>query len=313
MSKEIKLFFPTLDADATLTLLENDAPQSCAAVWQALAQPFEATLERAAGAPAVHVPTPVAAVPAENDDMAPMAGDVLLQAGGAGGARPVLSVTYDRARRDQPPQAAPAGNLCAVVSQNLAVIRQAAEAARQGPLAVRVQRVAPAPAPFVRDGIIQVGLVVESIEKSADMWWRLFGVGPWKVYSYGRPLLKFLNYGGEAADFGFRIALAWIGPLCIELIEPGEGVSIYHDFAREHGYGLHHLAVGVDDMREAIAQAAAAGLSVTQEGGGQGLDGSGHFAYLDSDRHVDAIIELVEFPKRRVKPDKLYPPHAIGQ
>lgn len=310
MSREIKLVFPTIDAEATATLLEKDAPQTCDAVWRMLERPCEAMLAADAASPTVRVPLPAVQAPAENDGALPQSGDLLLCAAQDGGA-PALSVTYDRTPRGAPAPG-PAGNLFGIISSNLASVRQAARATAGRPLPVRVQRVPPSPMPFVRDGIIQVGLVVENLEKSAGMWWTLFGVGPWKIYGYGRPLLKFLGYHGEPADFHFRIALAWIGPLCIELIEPGEGASIYHDFAREHGYGLHHLAAGVEDMQAAIAQAKAAGLAVTQEGGGQGLDGSGHFAYLDSDQHMDAIIELVEFPKLRVKPDKLYPPQALG-
>mgnify|MGYP000523654973 CR=1 FL=1 len=38
-----------------------------------------------------------------------------------------------------------------------------------------------------------------------------------------------------------------------------EGDTVYADFVKEHGYGVHHFGVLVEDMEEAIAQAEAAG------------------------------------------------------
>jgi 4-hydroxyphenylpyruvate dioxygenase-like putative hemolysin len=91
------------------------------------------------------------------------------------------------------------------------------------------------------------------------------------------------------------------------LIEAAEGDSVYADFIREHGYGMHHLAVSVEDMPTAIAQAASVGARVMQEGSGHGLDGSGHFAYVDTEQILGTIIELVQYPKQRIPPEKIYP------
>jgi len=161
--------------------------------------------------------------------------------------------------------------------------------------------------PFLRDGIIQVGQVVKDLDRAVERYWKLFGIGPWRMYTYCKPLLKIFNYHGEPVDSRFRVALCWIGPLCIELIEEIQGDTIYADFVREHGYGLHHLGVGVGDMEAGLAQAQAAGISIMQEGGGQGADGSGHFAYLDTESEVGTIIELIQFPELRVPPERIYP------
>ena len=105
-----------------------------------------------------------------------------------------------------------------------------------------------------------------------------------------------------------RIALSWIGSLRIELIEMLEGDTVYAEFVKEHGYGLHHFGVLVDDMEEALAQAEKAGLAMTQDGAGFGLDGDGHYAYLDTEKEIGVTIELIERPKRRVPPERIYPP-----
>ncbi len=161
--------------------------------------------------------------------------------------------------------------------------------------------------PFLRDGIAQVCIIVEDLDKAVENYWKMFGIGPWRFYTYGKPLVKKMSYKGKPAEYRMRIALSYIGPLRIELIEPLEGDTIYRDFVEEHGYGVHHLGVLVEDMRAAIAQAEAAGLTMTQDGSGFGLDGDGHYAYLNTEDKIGVTIELIERPKGRVAPEKIYP------
>jgi 4-hydroxyphenylpyruvate dioxygenase-like putative hemolysin len=162
--------------------------------------------------------------------------------------------------------------------------------------------------PYLKNGIDQLCLIVEDLDKAVESYWKLFGIGPWRIYTYGKPLLKRMRYRGEPGDYKMRLALAQMGPLQIELIEPLEGDSVYADFVRKHGYGLHHIAVPVEDMEAAIAQAEAAGLTVAQYGEGYGRDGDGSFAYLDSEAQVGTTIELLQRPRRKREPDRVYPP-----
>jgi hypothetical protein len=96
--------------------------------------------------------------------------------------------------------------------------------------------------------------------------------------------------------------------LGIELIEMVQAPTIYHDWVEKHGYGPHHVGILVEDMGAALAEAREAGLAVIQEGTGFGLDGDGHFAYLDTEDALGMAVELIEVPKRRVAPDKVFPP-----
>lgn len=161
--------------------------------------------------------------------------------------------------------------------------------------------------PFLRNGIAQVALIVPDLDVAVEAYWKLFGVGPWQMYTYGKPLVQRMTYRGQAADYRMRLALSHIGSLRIELIEMLDGETIYADFVREHGYGLHHIGVLVDDMEEALAQANAAGFEVIQDGAGFGLDGDGHYAYLDTAKSIGTTIELIQRPKRRVSPERVYP------
>jgi methylmalonyl-CoA/ethylmalonyl-CoA epimerase len=162
--------------------------------------------------------------------------------------------------------------------------------------------------PFLQNGVAQVALIVEDLEEAVEAYWKLFGIGPWHFYTYGQPLVQRMSYHGQPGEYKMRIALSYLGPLRIELIEMVEGDTVYADFVREHGYGVHHFGLLVEDMEEAIAQAEAAGLTMTQDGAGFGRDGDGHYAYLDTEEQIGVTLELIERPKGRVPPEKVYPP-----
>ena len=161
---------------------------------------------------------------------------------------------------------------------------------------------------FLKHGVEQIAVLVEDLDEAMERYWSLLGVGPWTVYTYRRPLLRMARYRGQDADPAQRIALARLGSLRIELIEMLQGPSLFHDWVAEHGYGPHHVGVQVEDMDAALAEARAAGLRVLQEGAGYGLDGDGHYAYLDTEDALGMVLELSEMPKRRIAPDRIYPP-----
>jgi methylmalonyl-CoA/ethylmalonyl-CoA epimerase len=171
-------------------------------------------------------------------------------------------------------------------------------------------RLGTAPLPFLKDGAAQVGFVVKDLEESVEAWHRLFGIGPWQFYTYGTPLVKRMSRHGEPTEYRMRVALSWLGPLRIELIQPLEGDTVYAEFVREHGYGLHHLGVLTLDMDGALAQAGAAGLAMTMDGAGFGKGGDGHYAYLDTDALLGTTIELIQRPKERMEPEKVWPEGA---
>ncbi|MBN1266245.1 MAG: VOC family protein [Anaerolineales bacterium] len=164
------------------------------------------------------------------------------------------------------------------------------------------------PLPFLNNGVTQVAILVPDLDRAVENYYTYFGIGPWHFYTYARPVLSHMAYYGKPADFKMRIALSYLGDTRIELIEAVEGDTIYADFIRDHGYGPHHYGLVVENMHSAIAEAEASGLQVIMEGSGFGPDGDGHFAYLDTEEKLGVILELIERPKRRFPPEKIYPP-----
>ncbi len=71
---------------------------------------------------------------------------------------------------------------------------------------------------------------------------------------------------------------------------------------------MHHFGILVDDMRDALTQIDSVGLNMIQDGSGFGLAGDGHYAYLDTEKSLGVTLELIQRPKARVQPEKIYPP-----
>ncbi len=149
----------------------------------------------------------------------------------------------------------------------------------------------------------QVALVVRDLERAAAAWSPIVRGAGWRVWTYGSQTLRSLTYRGAPGTFRMRIALAGSDPQ-IELIEPLDGPSVFHEHLERHGEGLHHVGIYVPD---AAAAAAASGFAILQDGHGFGADGSGAFVYLDTVAAHGTIVELIEVPRERRPPEAVLP------
>ena len=145
----------------------------------------------------------------------------------------------------------------------------------------------------------QLGYVIADLDEAMGHWIRTLGVGPFFVFDVGVDDYR-LRGQTQAGPIGATIALANVGSLQIELIEPhGDGPSLWHEFlAANPAGGLQHLSWWPDDYGAAVADAAAAGWRV----GHDGVIGGGRFAYYDMapPGHPGTVIEIAEMiPSRR--------------
>jgi methylmalonyl-CoA/ethylmalonyl-CoA epimerase len=93
--------------------------------------------------------------------------------------------------------------------------------------------------------IDHIGIAVESIEE---------------MLPYYRDGLG-LEYGGEEVieEQKVRVAFFGIGESSIELLEPTSKDSPIGKFLAKRGPGIHHVAVRVDNIKQALAQHEASG------------------------------------------------------
>lgn len=137
------------------------------------------------------------------------------------------------------------------------------------------------PAKIKCKGINQVAIVVEDLEQVAADYWNILGIGPWAIYNWEAPLVYDRKYYGKAAWARERIALAQVGKVQLELVQPVEGPSIYRDWLDQHGEGLHHMNFLVDDVDEAERILAEEGFPSIQSGKFGPREQKGAYNYIE--------------------------------
>ena len=131
-----------------------------------------------------------------------------------------------------------------------------------------------------------------------------FGIGPWNIWNFDAERLPQRMYQGRVGTFEAVVALCSIGPLTYELIEPVAGPSIWDEFLRDRGPGMHHFGYYVDDIDGAITAMEAKGYPVVQSGAGFGVDGDGAFAYFDTTAAYGCYYEAILGPRALPDPDR---------
>jgi methylmalonyl-CoA/ethylmalonyl-CoA epimerase len=143
--------------------------------------------------------------------------------------------------------------------------------------------------------IIQVAVVVHDLEEYATRQSRLLGNGPWRVYEFGPHMMVRYEHSGLPATGGTLVALNTTHPQ-VEILQPLSGRSTHQDWLDERGEGLHHVGAIVESVDAVVAAANEDRIGVLSSGEGFGADGSGKFAYLDTQSSLGMILEVIEPP-----------------
>jgi catechol 2,3-dioxygenase-like lactoylglutathione lyase family enzyme len=136
----------------------------------------------------------------------------------------------------------------------------------------------------------QMAFVVPDIGAGIDFWTRTMGVGPFFVFPELHAQAG--DYRGEDFIYQFGAAIAFSGDLNIELIEP-RGRSIFDDFLKAGGTGMHHTCRFVEDMASSEAELVARGAMRLQ---GATFGPGSQVAYFDMTGDETIILELAQLP-----------------
>jgi len=147
------------------------------------------------------------------------------------------------------------------------------------------------PEPF--GDFVQIGVVVRDLDRTINVLSEVFGIGPFRSITYPPANREDVEtwYMGQSGDFVARLAFAELGPVELELIQPIEGESIWADFIREHGEGIHHIRFNVKDLGKTLNALDEKGITTTQSG--SGLRPGTTWAYLDTQSAMGFIVELM--------------------
>ena len=135
--------------------------------------------------------------------------------------------------------------------------------------------------------VSQIALVVKDVNKAIDFYREVWNVGPFRVFETE---YTDRTYRGNPGNFRMRIALASLGAIYLELIEPLEGESIYDEFLEKNGEGLHHLGFDVERIEDRISAMEKIGIQVLQSGKSPEVA----FAYMDTMALSGFIMEFIE-------------------
>jgi methylmalonyl-CoA/ethylmalonyl-CoA epimerase len=130
--------------------------------------------------------------------------------------------------------------------------------------------------------IDHVAVCVGDLDEAAARWRALFGLSPQKRES--------------VASQKTEAMLLPIGDASLELITPRGNVGLAR-FLEKRGPGLHHIAVEVEEIEEAIALALALGVPMIDVA--PRLGARGHkVAFLHPKATGGVLVELVQAPRQ---------------
>ena len=139
-----------------------------------------------------------------------------------------------------------------------------------------------------------IAVVVQDMNRAIE-YFSSVGIGPFQAYPPIRDYVR-VNVPDKEAFYSLSIRQAQIGPIALQLIQPGEGRTIYKDFLEKKGEGVFHLGFVVDDIEKEETKLKTQGLKVLSSG--RRLDGSG-FTYFDTAEKTGVVLLIRQNPSKK--------------
>jgi len=130
--------------------------------------------------------------------------------------------------------------------------------------------------------IDHIGIAVKSLVEAARFYEDVVGL---KVSGYD-----------EVEDQRVRVAMLPVGESRIELLEPTDEQSPIEKFMAKRGEGIHHIALSVDNIEEALERFKAAGAQLIDSVPRRGAHNT-RIAFIHPSTTHGVLLELVEHGK----------------
>src|SRR5919206_3290855 len=102
---------------------------------------------------------------------------------------------------------------------------------------------------------MQLGIVVRDLEATVRRYEDDYGISPWRFDRIDLGAANDYREYGEPVERSTHIAVATVGRVMWELIEPLDEEGIYARFLAEKGEGIHHVAVATPNFDETVGRA----------------------------------------------------------
>ena len=136
-----------------------------------------------------------------------------------------------------------------------------------------------------------ISIVVRNAERT-QRFYESIGIGPWVDYPPMKEYVK-INVPDEKGFYNLKIRCAQVGPVQLQLIEPGDGESLYKEHLRKKGQGVFHMGFEVDDINDADSTIESMGLKALSRGRRE--NGSG-FSYLNTASEAGVVLLVRQSP-----------------
>ena len=143
---------------------------------------------------------------------------------------------------------------------------------------------------FGKGTVVQIGVVVNDIEKAGQAYADFLGVAAPEWSWTDAQDKAHTQFKGLPSPARAKLAFIKLRNITLELIEPDRNPSTWREFLDTRGQGIHHIAFEVKGMDEKTALLAKKGLPLLQKGDYEG----GRYAYIDGTVGLGLILELLE-------------------
>jgi methylmalonyl-CoA/ethylmalonyl-CoA epimerase len=134
--------------------------------------------------------------------------------------------------------------------------------------------------------IDHIGIAVKNLSEAINTYKRIYGLDAVKVETLG--------------DIHVKVAFIPLGEVLVELLEPTEpGVGRIGEFLEEKGEGIHHIALRVEDIEQAMERLREMRVPLRDTKPRDGGDDS-RIAFIEPRVTQNVLTELVE-RKREIK------------
>lgn len=149
----------------------------------------------------------------------------------------------------------------------------------------------------------QICFVVRDLDEAITFWRDVNGISKWsKVYDLAKnydPETRRghvdKKYWGEAEDFQFNCAYAFVGTTLVELAEHAGGRTVYKDWLAERGESMHHIGFRLptlDEYEATVKHYHDSGLVIGMEGKFKADEGYCLWTYFDTRKTIGCFTEI---------------------
>jgi methylmalonyl-CoA/ethylmalonyl-CoA epimerase len=154
--------------------------------------------------------------------------------------------------------------------------------------------------------VLQIAVAVHNLDDAVRRYADRYGIGPWRVLDCTPADIREMEIHGQPREYSMRIALCSFGGVDWELLEPSDEHSIYAEFLRDQGEGLHHVGFDTPEWESSMRLLNDLGVPVRMRGNWGGRQ---EYRYLGTEADLGFLTEVFHTSPGFVHPEpaEVYP------